>query len=69
MQRYGKKIGIYLEENDKRLKWGCNIIAVGWHEARCIVKIEINKLSESAESSIIINSVLGNSKEIREISQ
>ena len=42
---------------------GCNIIAVGWHEARCIVKIEINKLSESAESFIIVNS---NSKKIRE---
>jgi hypothetical protein len=69
LQKYGKKIGIYLEENDNKLKWECNTVAAGWHEAKCIVKIEIEEFNDSAESSVVINSVLGNSKKLKEISQ
>ncbi|RIA83531.1 BTB/POZ protein [Glomus cerebriforme] len=63
LEKYGKDIGIYLEENDNELKWECNTCGKGWVEAKCIVKIEIK---EGVISSIIANSVLGG---IRGISQ
>ncbi|GBC02156.1 hypothetical protein RclHR1_04490002 [Rhizophagus clarus] len=69
LQKYGEKIGIYLEENDNKLKWECNTIAAGWHEAKCIVKIEIDECNESAESRIVFNSILGNSKKLKRVSK
>ncbi|CAB4440391.1 unnamed protein product [Rhizophagus irregularis] len=69
LQKYGKKIGIYLEENDNKLKWECDVDAAGWLEAKCIIKIEIEEFNESSESFIVDNSVLGNSKKLKEITQ
>ncbi|CAG8510089.1 10391_t:CDS:2 [Funneliformis caledonium] len=60
LQKYGENIGNYLKENDTELKWEISVNDVGWHNAKCIINIEID--AQYDESLIIANSILGRKK-------
>ncbi|CAI2168842.1 12050_t:CDS:2 [Funneliformis geosporum] len=57
LHKFGERIGSYLKENDNELKWELSINDLGWHNAKCIINIEID--AQYDESLIIDNSIIG----------
>jgi hypothetical protein len=42
LHKYKEEIGIYLQDIDNEIKWECTISDEGWHNEKCIIKIEID---------------------------